>query len=77
LVSQLFVFIFYNFILSENTESTFYSGYCIKYNGDYQNLLKKLNSIEMEDYIKISARDFRGGWKAYNKKIVQEFLIEN
>jgi len=63
------------FILSENAEATFYSGYCIKYDGDYQKLLEKINSKEMEDYIKISARDFRGGWKAYNKKIVQEFLI--
>ncbi len=63
------------FILSENKEATFYSGYCIKYDGDYNKLLEKLNSKEMEHYIKISARDFRGGWKAYNKKIVQEFLI--
>jgi len=64
------------FILSENKNATFYSGYCIKYDGDYEKLLEKLNSKEMENYIKISARDFRGGWKAYNKKIVQEFLIE-
>ncbi len=64
-----------NFILSEYEEATFYSGYCIKYDGDYDYLLKQLNSKRMKDYIQISARDFRGGWKAYNKKIVQEFII--
>ncbi len=65
-----------NFVLSENEEATFYSGYCIKYDGDYEYLLKQLNSERMEEYIRITARDFRGGWKAYNKKIVQEFIIE-
>ncbi|RLC51491.1 MAG: N-6 DNA methylase, partial [Candidatus Cloacimonadota bacterium] len=65
-----------NFILSENKETTFYSGYCIKYDGDYEYLLKQLNSKRMKDYIQTTARDFRGGWKAYNKKIVQEFIIE-
>ena len=64
-----------NFIFSEFEEATFYSGYCIKYDGDYNYLLTKLNSKKMEEYIKITARDFRGGCKAYNKKIVQEFLI--
>ncbi len=64
-----------NFIFYKNKEATFYSGYCIKYDGDYEKLLKQLNSERMEEFIKISSRDFRGGWKAYNKKIVQEFLI--
>ena len=64
-----------NFIYHKNTEATFYSGYCIKYEGDNEKLLEQLNSERMEEYIRISARDFRGGWKAYNKKIVQEFLI--
>jgi len=65
-----------NFILSDYEDATFYSGYCIKYKGDYENLLKQLNSERMKEYIQITARDFRGGWKAYNKKIVQEFKIE-
>ena len=64
-----------NFIFIENQEITFYSGYCIKYTGDNYELLKKLNSKNMENFIKISSRDFRGEWKAYNKKIVQEFRI--
>ncbi len=64
-----------NFILSNYEDATFYSGYCIKYEGDYEYLLKQLNSQRMKQYIQITARDFRGGWKAYNKKIVQEFII--
>ena len=64
-----------NFILYENEECTFYSGYCIKYNGDYNKLLKQLNSEEMEKFISVSSRDFRGGWKAYNKKIIEDFII--
>jgi len=65
-----------NFILSTHKKATFYSGYCIKYDGDYEYLLKQLNSERMKNYMQISSRDFRGGWKAYNKKIVQEFIIE-
>ncbi|MCF6365691.1 MAG: SAM-dependent methyltransferase [Bacteroidales bacterium] len=65
-----------NFILINDTKSTFYSGYCIKYFGDYKKLLKQLNSKQMEEFIEISSRDFRGGWKAYNKKILQEFIID-
>ena len=64
-----------NFIYLKNNEASFYSGYCIKFKGNYKKLLNELNSERMEEFIKISARDFRGGWKAYNKKIVQEFII--
>jgi methylase of polypeptide subunit release factors len=66
-----------NFILCENENTTFYSGYCIKYDGNYNKLLKQLNSERMEHFIKISGRDFRGGWKSYNKKIVQEFIVNS
>lgn len=64
-----------NFILYENEECTFYSGYCIKYSGDYKYLLQQLNSEKMQKFIEMSSRDFRGGWKAYNKKIIEEFII--
>jgi methylase of polypeptide subunit release factors len=64
-----------NFILSENTEATFYSGYCIKYDGDMSALLEQLNSERMQQYISVSSRDFRGGWKAYNKKILEDFVV--
>jgi type I restriction-modification system DNA methylase subunit len=64
-----------NFILIENEEATFYSGYCIKYVGDYEFLLKQLNSDRFAEFIEYSSRDFRNGWKAYNKKVLEEFII--
>lgn len=65
-----------NFILIENKECTFYSGYCIKYKGDYDFLLEQLNSQRLADFIAVSSRDFRGGWKAYNKKALEEFTVK-
>ncbi len=65
-----------NFIYSNIEEATFYSGYCIKYDGDYFKLLDILNSKEMEDFISISGRDFRNGWKSYTKKIIEEFPVD-
>lgn len=64
-----------NFILHEYEAATFYSGYCIKYQGDYHFLLAQLNSEKLANFIAISSRDFRGGWKAYNKSVLQEFRI--
>jgi adenine-specific DNA-methyltransferase len=64
-----------NFILYENEECTFYSGYCIKYNGNLEWFLQQLNSQRFADFIAVSSRDFRGGWKAYNKKTVEEFTV--
>jgi len=66
-----------NFILVKNEECTFYSGYCIKYQGDYEFLLEQLNSQRLADFISVSSRDFRGGWKAYNKKALEEFTMLN
>jgi hypothetical protein len=64
-----------NFVNYENPECTFYSGYCIKYNGDTRGLLSQLNSPRMEEFVNMSCRDFRGGWKAYNKKIIENFEV--
>lgn len=64
-----------NFILSQLEECTLYSGYYIKYDGDYEALLQELNSERMHQFILSSSRDFRGGWKAYNKKILEEFVV--
>ncbi len=64
-----------NFILYEDEECTFYSGYCIKYNGNWEWLLQQLNSQRFADFIAVSSRDFRDGWKAYNKKTVEEFTV--
>jgi adenine-specific DNA-methyltransferase len=64
-----------NFVFLDDETATFYSGYCIKYQGDYQFLLDQLNSTQMADFIAISSRDFRSGWKAYNKRALEEFKI--
>lgn len=68
---------FPNFILHENMDCTLYSGYFIKYDGDYQELLSQLNSQRMADFIAIAGRDFQGGYKGYNKKVVENFIITN
>jgi adenine-specific DNA-methyltransferase len=50
-----------NFIYYNNPDCTFYSGYCIKYNGSVEKLIPQLNSERMEKFISMSSRDFRGG----------------
>ncbi|MDR0547376.1 MAG: N-6 DNA methylase [Dysgonamonadaceae bacterium] len=64
-----------NFVHYKNPETTFYSGYCIKFNGKHERLLKQLNSDRMDKFVSMSSRDFRGGWKAYNKKIIENFEV--
>ncbi|MDR0926921.1 MAG: N-6 DNA methylase [Ignavibacteria bacterium] len=64
-----------NFVYYDNKDCTFYSGYCIKYKGDAKKLLQQLNSKRMEQFVAMSCRDFRGGWKAYNKKIIENFIV--
>lgn len=66
---------FPNFVLYENPDCTVYSGYFIKYSGDYQLLLAQLNSQRMADFISVAGRDFQGGYKGYNKKVVENFII--
>ena len=67
-----------NFIYYPNPETTFYSGYCIKKINGYsiEKLMLQLNSDRMDKFVSMSSRDFRGGWKAYNKKIIENFKIE-
>ena len=66
-----------NFVLYENPDCTFYSGYCIKkINGfSIEKLMFQLNSDRMDKFVSMSSRDFRGGWKAYNKKIIENYEI--
>ncbi|CAG4998126.1 Type IIS restriction enzyme Eco57I [Dyadobacter sp. CECT 9275] len=64
-----------NFVLYENPDCTVYSGYFIKYDGDDQFLLSQLNSERMAEFISIAGRDFQGGYKGYNKKIIENFVI--
>lgn len=70
-----------NFIFSDVKEATIYSGYYLKFKSDpqperYHKLLQELNSPRMASFIAISSRDFRGGWKAYNKKVIEDFIID-
>ncbi|MDR2526728.1 MAG: N-6 DNA methylase [Rickettsiales bacterium] len=64
-----------NFVFYQNPECAFYSGYCIKFNGDISKLISQLNSDRMEQFISVSGRDFCNGWKAYNKKIIENFDV--
>jgi len=66
-----------NFVYYPNPDTTFYSGYCIKkINGfSIETLMIQLNSDRMDKFVSMSSRDFRGGWKAYNKKIIENFEI--
>ena len=64
-----------NFVYVPDKEATFYAGFCIIFDGDYDFLLEQLNSERMKRYIAARSRSFRGGWKAYNKTIVSEFPI--
>jgi hypothetical protein len=65
-----------NFVYYDNPECTFYSGYCIKFEGNIDQLLPQLNSERMAEFVSMSSRDFRGGWKAYNKKIIENFEVK-
>ncbi|MCE7060487.1 class I SAM-dependent DNA methyltransferase [Dyadobacter sp. CY343] len=64
-----------NFVLYENPEVTVYSGYFIKYDGDTSALLEQLNSARMADFISVAGRDFQGGYKGYNKKVIENYII--
>ncbi|MDR0763681.1 MAG: N-6 DNA methylase [Bacteroidales bacterium] len=64
-----------NFVYYKNPDCTFYSGYCIKFDGNKKHLLQQLNSDRMAEFISMSSRDFLGGWKAYNKKTIENFEI--
>lgn len=66
-----------NFIFHAVAEATFYSGYCMKFDGDYDWLLSQINSERMAQYVNRSARDFQGGWKAYNKRMLEDFIVES
>jgi len=64
-----------NFIVWEKEEYTFYAGYCIKFDGDLNWLVKQLNSEDMEFYIKYAGRDYQNGYKSYAKSFISNFGI--
>jgi len=63
------------FILWKKPEYTFYAGYCIKYNGNLNELSKQLNSEDMDFYIKHTSRAYRGGYRSYSKLFISNFGI--
>jgi adenine-specific DNA-methyltransferase len=65
-----------NFILYDNPDCTVYSGYFLKFSGDYEKLLQQLNSQRMADFVAVAGRDFQGGYKGYNKKVIENFVVE-
>ncbi|HEV7380816.1 MAG TPA: N-6 DNA methylase [Dyadobacter sp.] len=64
-----------NFILYDNPDCTVYSGYFLKFSGDYEKLLQQLNSQRMADFVAVAGRDFQGGYKGYNKKVIENFIV--
>jgi len=64
-----------NFIVWKKPEYTFYSGYCIKYNGDLNKLVKQLNSEDMDFYIKHTSRAYRNGYRSYSKSFIYNFGV--
>lgn len=64
-----------NFILCKDEDTTVYSGYFMKCDGNYNDLLDIINSKKMENFIAVSGRSFGGGWKSYSKKILERFPI--
>ncbi len=66
-----------NFILTKNPEGLVYSGYYIKFDGDYEWLLSHLNSDDMEEYLDVTGRYFRHGWRGITKKILEDFVLPN
>ncbi|MFP3257443.1 MAG: N-6 DNA methylase [Candidatus Nanopusillus acidilobi] len=63
------------FIVWKKPEYTFYAGYCIKYNGDLDELAKQLNSEDMEFYIKHTSRLYKGGYRSFSKSFISNFGV--
>lgn len=66
-----------NFIHCKDVDTTLYSGYLIKPKNGYtiEQILKIINTTEMERYIYNTGGDLRGGYKQYSKKVVELFPI--
>jgi adenine-specific DNA-methyltransferase len=64
------------FIVCEEEDTTYYAGYSIHYDGDLYQLAAKLNSEDMEYFIKYSSRDYQGDYKSYSKSFIKDFGVE-
>jgi hypothetical protein len=63
------------FVFYPHPDCTVYSGYFLKYDGDMDTLLSELNSDRMARFVSEGSRDFRGAWKAYSKKVIEDFEV--
>jgi methylase of polypeptide subunit release factors len=64
------------FILWEKPEYTFYSGYCIKYDGNLASLIKQLNSEDMRFYVEKISRIYKGGYRSYAKSFIENYGVD-
>ena len=65
-----------NFAVCKMAETTVYSGYFLKYEGDLDALAAQLNSPRMHEFVQSGGRDYQGGWKGYSKASIQDFMID-
>ena len=63
------------FIVWDKPEYTFFSGYCVKYNGSLEWLANQLNSENMAFYIGMTSRVYKNKYKSYAKSFIQNFPI--
>jgi adenine-specific DNA-methyltransferase len=63
------------FIVWKDARYTFYSGYCIKFDGDLQWLAAQLNSPEMAFYINLVSRDYQNNYKSFAKSFIADFYV--
>ena len=64
-----------NFLIWKDERSTFYSGYCIKFNGDLNWLAAQLNSPEMSFYIDHVSRKYQSEYKSFAKSFIADFYV--
>ena len=63
------------FVICENEDYAFYSGYAVFYDGDLEFMKKILNSKLMEFYIKKTGKAYSGGYMSYSKTFIQNFSV--
>lgn len=63
------------FFLIPDTDVVIYSGYFILSKYDLGNVLEVLESDELEQWVRATGRDFRGGWKSMSKKLLDDFPV--
>jgi adenine-specific DNA-methyltransferase len=64
------------FLVCEDDDTTYYAGYSVHYDGDLHKLADKLNSDNMEYFIKYTSRDYQGAYKSYSKSSIEDFGVD-